>query len=58
MIERSHFTIDQMAHELRGILYRDVESVSGQTFQPAIRGEESFLRDVVSPIYQVLRKVN
>ncbi|KAK9150881.1 hypothetical protein Syun_009190 [Stephania yunnanensis] len=39
----------EMVHKLNDIL-------GGQAFQLTIRGEESFLKDVVSPIYQVLRK--
>ncbi|KAF5207089.1 Callose synthase [Thalictrum thalictroides] len=50
------YIFHNMANELHGILYGNVHSVSGGTFQPAHQGEESFLREVVKPIYQVLRK--
>lgn len=46
-----------MANELHGIIFGNVHSASGGYFEPACQGEESFLRDVVSPIYQVMRKV-
>jgi len=46
-----------MAHEVYGILYSNVHPVSGATYQSAARDEESFLRDVITPIYQVLLKV-
>ncbi|KAF9590661.1 hypothetical protein IFM89_036153 [Coptis chinensis] len=50
------YIFHNMANELHGILYSNVHSVSGGTFQPAHHGEESFLREVIRPIYQVLRK--
>ncbi|PIA41499.1 hypothetical protein AQUCO_02200132v1 [Aquilegia coerulea] len=50
------YIFHNMANELHGILYGNVHSVSGGTFQPAHHGDESFLREVVKPIYQVLRK--
>jgi callose synthase len=46
-----------MAHEVYGILYSNVHPVSGATYQSAARDEESFLREVITPIYQVLLKV-
>lgn len=46
-----------MANEVYGILYSNVHPVSGETYQTTARDEESFLRDVVTPIYQVLYKV-
>ncbi|KAL5706616.1 Callose synthase 7 [Ranunculus cassubicifolius] len=45
-----------MAHELHGILFSNVHTVIGGNFQPVHQGEKSFLREVVTPIYQVLRK--
>jgi len=47
----------KMAHEVYGILYSNVHPVSGATYQSAARDEESFLREVITPIYQVLLKV-
>lgn len=46
-----------MANELHAIIFGNVHSASGGFFEPAYQGEESFLRDVVSPIYQVMHKV-
>ena len=46
-----------MANEVHGILFANVESVSGGTYQAEAVDEESFLQDVVSPIYEVMRKV-
>ena len=46
-----------MAHELHGILYSNVHPVSGGPYQIAPRDEESFLKDVITPIYNVMRKV-
>lgn len=38
-----------MADEMHGILFGNV--------QPTHQGDESFLREVISPIYQVMHKV-
>ncbi|PKU65174.1 Callose synthase 7 [Dendrobium catenatum] len=46
----------QMANELRAILFGNVHSASGGYFKPAYQGEESFLKEVVTPIYLVMRK--
>ncbi|XP_042485900.1 callose synthase 7-like isoform X2 [Macadamia integrifolia] len=43
------YIFHHMAKELDGILH-------GGTFLPAHQGKEAFLREVVTPIYQVLRK--
>ncbi|XP_043699238.1 callose synthase 7-like isoform X3 [Telopea speciosissima] len=50
------YIFHNMARDLDGILHSNVYSVSGGTFRPAHQGEEAFLREVVTPIYQVLRK--
>ncbi|KAL6286951.1 hypothetical protein ACE6H2_011341 [Prunus campanulata] len=50
------YIFHQMANEVYGILFSNVQPVSGETFQTTGRDEESFLRDVVTPIYQVLYK--
>lgn len=47
-----------MANEVYGILYSNAHPVSGETYQTIARDEESFLREVITPIYQVLYKVN
>ncbi|CAK7346670.1 unnamed protein product [Dovyalis caffra] len=46
----------QMAHEVYGILYSNVHPVSGETYETAAPDDEAFLRNVITPIYQVLRK--
>lgn len=46
-----------MCNEVYGILHGNVHPVSGETYQTALRGEESFLKDVITPIYEVLAKV-
>ena len=46
-----------MAHEVHGVLFSNLHPVSGETYQEAARDEESFLRDVIVPIYQVLLRV-
>lgn len=46
-----------MANEMHGSLFANVQPVSGGTYQAAPPGEEAFLRDVITPIYEVLRRV-
>lgn len=47
-----------MAHDMYGTLYSNAQHVIGATSQTAApQSEESFLRDVVTPIYEVLQKV-
>lgn len=46
-----------MANEVYGILYCNTHPISGATYQSAALDEENFLREVISPIYQVLLKV-
>ncbi|KAL7607018.1 hypothetical protein Lser_V15G15427 [Lactuca serriola] len=50
------YIFHNMANEIHGILFGNVESVSGARYQPEAVEEESFLQDVVSPIYEVMRK--
>ncbi|XP_059074532.1 callose synthase 3 [Cryptomeria japonica] len=46
-----------MAYELYGMLAGNVSSVTGENIKPAYGGdEESFLRKVVTPIYDVIAK--
>ncbi|KAL9422970.1 hypothetical protein AB3S75_035119 [Citrus x aurantiifolia] len=48
-----------MAEDVNGILFGNVHSVTGDTYhhsQMAAPDEETFLRTVITPIYQVLRK--
>ncbi|XP_068345773.1 callose synthase 7-like [Pyrus communis] len=48
------YIFHQMADEMHGILFSNVHPATGETYQAAARDEEYFLRDVVTPIYQVL----
>ncbi|KAK4796444.1 hypothetical protein SAY86_028770 [Trapa natans] len=50
------YIFHQMANEVYGILYRNVHPVSGDTNQEVARDDETFLREVITPLYQVLRK--
>ncbi|PIN25627.1 1,3-beta-glucan synthase/callose synthase catalytic subunit [Handroanthus impetiginosus] len=45
-----------MANEMHGTLFGNVEHVTGSTYQTVPQSEESFLKDVVTPIYEVMRK--
>lgn len=47
----------QMACELNALVYGNVSQASGQNPQLQYNGEGSFLREVVTPIYNVLREV-
>ncbi|KAF8043493.1 hypothetical protein BT93_A1723 [Corymbia citriodora subsp. variegata] len=50
------YIFHMMADGVYGILYSNVHPVSGDAYQTEAPDDESFLRDVISPIYQVLRK--
>ncbi|KAL8201436.1 hypothetical protein R6Q57_012775 [Mikania cordata] len=50
------YIFHNMANEMHGTLFSNVQPVSGGTYQAAPLGEEAFLRDVITPIYEVLRK--
>lgn len=50
------YIFHRMADELYGVLLGNVHPVSGASVQPAHQGEEAFLREVITPIYQVIRK--
>jgi callose synthase len=48
----------QMAYELFGILAGNVSLVTGENVKPAYGGEEeAFLRKVITPIYNIIEKV-
>jgi len=48
-----------MANDVYGILFSNVEAVSGETYETEeVIDEESFLRTVITPIYQVIRNVS
>lgn len=46
-----------MANEVYGILYSNAHPVSGDTYINEARDEEYFLRNVITPIFEVLHKV-
>ncbi|KAJ8512658.1 hypothetical protein OPV22_003092 [Ensete ventricosum] len=50
------YIFHHMADELYGTIFGNVHSVSGGVFEPAYKGERSFLRDIVTPIYKVMFK--
>ncbi|KAI3698336.1 hypothetical protein L2E82_41808 [Cichorium intybus] len=50
------YIFHNMANEMHRTLFRNVQAVRGGTYQAAPIGEEAFLRDVITPIYEVLRK--
>ncbi|KAM1768097.1 hypothetical protein ACFX12_046109 [Malus domestica] len=50
------YIFHQMANEVYGILSRNAHPANGEIYETTARDEESFLRDVVTPIYQVLYK--
>ncbi|KAF9682829.1 hypothetical protein SADUNF_Sadunf05G0148900 [Salix dunnii] len=50
------YIFHNMANEVYGILYSNVHHVSGETYETEAFKEEAFLRNVITPIYQVLRK--
>ncbi|CAL9052134.1 unnamed protein product [Musa banksii] len=50
------YIFHHMADELYGTIIGNVKSASGGVFEPAYKGERSFLRDIVTPIYNVLLK--
>ncbi|XP_031256543.1 callose synthase 7 isoform X1 [Pistacia vera] len=51
------YIFHNMANEVYGVLFGNVHSVSGDTYHgDAAPDDEAFLRKVITPIYQVLRK--
>ncbi|KAF3780461.1 hypothetical protein EJ110_NYTH39181 [Nymphaea thermarum] len=50
------YIFHHMASELNGLVYGNVSQASGQNLQPSYTGEESFLLEVVTPIYNVIRE--
>ncbi|AEE79878.1 unnamed protein product [Arabidopsis thaliana] len=50
------YIFHNMANDVYGILFSNVEAVSGETYETEeVIDEESFLRTVITPIYQVIR---
>jgi hypothetical protein len=53
------YIFHNMANDVYGILFSNVEAVSGETYETEeVIDEESFLRTVITPIYQVIRNVS
>ncbi|XP_073280004.1 callose synthase 7-like isoform X2 [Primulina huaijiensis] len=50
------FIFHRMAKEMHGFLFGNVQQVTGDTFIINPKGEEAFLKEVVTPLYEVLRK--
>ncbi|XP_020523271.1 callose synthase 7 isoform X2 [Amborella trichopoda] len=50
------YVFHKMADELYGILLGKVSAASGGDYKPAYTGEEAFLHEVVTPIYNVVRE--
>ena len=51
-------SIDKMAgHLYNALCGKDTQLVTGENNLPIHEGDESFLREVVTPIYQVIQKV-
>ena len=57
MVLISCFLKVKMAKEVQGILFDDTHAVTGGAYQVASRSEEHFLQEVITPLYDVLRKV-
>ncbi|KAM0047910.1 putative 1,3-beta-glucan synthase [Helianthus debilis subsp. tardiflorus] len=56
MPECISYIFHNMANEMHGILFANVEHVIGATYQAEAVGEESFLQNVVLPIYEVMHE--
>ncbi|RID40400.1 hypothetical protein BRARA_J00446 [Brassica rapa] len=50
------YIFHKMADEVHGILFSNVYPVTGDTYEAGAPDDEAFLRNVITPIYQVLRK--
>ncbi|EPS72207.1 hypothetical protein M569_02539, partial [Genlisea aurea] len=50
------YIFHHMAHEMFVTLFSNVQHVTGGTLLTTAQGEESFLRNVVTPIYEVMRR--
>ncbi|KAL0884530.1 hypothetical protein Bca101_008511 [Brassica carinata] len=47
---------EEMANAVYGILFSNAYPVTGDTYEAGAPDDEAFLRNVITPIYQVLRK--
>ncbi|CAI9089021.1 OLC1v1023506C1 [Oldenlandia corymbosa var. corymbosa] len=50
------YIFHNMANEVHGILFSDTHTVTGGSYQVASRAEGHFLQEVITPLYEVLRK--
>lgn len=47
-----------MCNDVYGILYNNAIQVSGDAYQIVTRDDEHFLREIITPLYDVLMKVS
>ncbi|CAN1229140.1 Callose synthase 7, partial [Linum perenne] len=50
------YIFHNMAYEVFGVLFHNIHPVSGEKYETAAPDDEAFLRNVICPIYQVIRK--
>ncbi|XP_074307762.1 callose synthase 7 isoform X3 [Silene latifolia] len=50
------YIFHNMATEIHGIIFGNAHPITGETYQTARHDDESFLKDVIAPIYEVIRK--
>ncbi|KAK6259379.1 hypothetical protein SCA6_013853 [Theobroma cacao] len=50
------YIFHNMANDVYGVLFSNVHPVSGETYQSPVPDDESFLRNVITPLYGVLRR--
>lgn len=47
-----------MCKDVFGILFNNVDQVSGDAYKIVTRDDEDFLREVITPLYDVVMKVS
>ncbi|XP_021300707.1 callose synthase 7-like [Herrania umbratica] len=50
------YIFHNMANDVYGVLFSNVHPVSGDTYHSSVPDDESFLRNVITPLYGVLRR--
>ncbi|KAK6287062.1 hypothetical protein POUND7_013241 [Theobroma cacao] len=50
------YIFHNMANDVYGVLFSNVHPVSGETYQSSVQDDEFFLRNVITPLYGVLRR--
>jgi callose synthase len=50
--------LPKMCNDVFGILYSNTYHVSGDTYPIVTRDDEHFLREVITPLYEVLMMVS